>query len=34
MKKWNEKRTMGPKNIKWWKCKDDLMVQGEGNEEV
>ena len=27
MKKWKEKRTMGPKNIKWWKCKDEMMVQ-------
>ena len=27
MKKWKEKRTMGPKNIKWWKCKDDMMVE-------
>ena len=18
---------MGPKNIKWWKCKDDMMVE-------
>ena len=26
MKKWKEKRTMGPKNIKWWKCKDEMMV--------
>ena len=27
MKKWNEKRTMGPKDIKWWKCNDELMVE-------
>ena len=27
MKKWKEKRTAGPKKIKWWKCKDDIMVQ-------
>ena len=27
MKKWKEKRTMGPKNIKWWKCKYDMMVE-------
>ena len=27
MKKWKVKRTMGPKNIKWWKCKDDMMVE-------
>ena len=27
MMKWKEKRTMGPKNIKWWKCKDDMMVE-------
>ena len=26
-KKWKEKRTMGPHNIKWWKCKDDMMVE-------
>ena len=26
MKKWKEKRTMGPKNIKWWKWKDEMMV--------
>ena len=25
-KKWKEKRTMGPKNIKWWKCKDSSIV--------
>ena len=27
MKKWKEKRTMGPKNIKWWKCNDEMMVE-------
>ena len=27
MKKWKEKRTMGSKNIKCWKCKDDIMVE-------
>ena len=27
MKKWKEKRTMGPKNIKWWKYKDEMMVE-------
>ena len=27
MKKWKEKRTMGPKNIKWWRCKDEMMVE-------
>ena len=27
MKKCKEKRTMGPKNIKWWKCKDDMMLE-------
>ena len=27
MKKWKEKRTMGPKNVKWWKCKDRMMVE-------
>ena len=27
MKKCKEKRTMGPKNIKWWKCKDEMMVE-------
>ena len=27
MKKWKEKRTMGPKNIKWCKCKDQMMVE-------
>ena len=30
MKKWKEKRTIGPKNIKWWKCKDDMMVEYMG----
>ena len=27
MKKWKEKRTMGPKNFKWWTCKDEIMVE-------
>ncbi len=27
MNKWKEKRTMGPKNIKWWKCKDEMMLK-------
>ena len=27
MKKWKEKRTVGPKNVKWWKCKDRMMVE-------
>ena len=27
MKKWKEKRTMGPKNINWWKCKDEMTVE-------
>ena len=27
MKKWKDKRTMGPKNIKLWKCKDDMPVE-------
>ena len=27
MKKWKEKRTMGPKNIKWRKCKNETMVE-------
>ena len=27
MEKWKEKRTMGPNIIKWWKCKDDMMVE-------
>ena len=27
VKKWKEKRTMGPKNINLWKCKDDMMVK-------
>ena len=31
MKKWKEKRTMGPKNIKWWKCKDEMMVEHREN---
>ena len=26
MKKWKQKRTMGPKNITWWKCKVDMTV--------
>ena len=27
-KKWKEKRTnMGPNNIKWWKCKDEMIVE-------
>ena len=26
IKKWKEKRTMRPKNIKWWKSKDEMMV--------
>ena len=26
MTKWKEKRAMGPTNIKWWKCKDEMMV--------
>ena len=26
MKRW-KKRTMGPNNIKWWKCKDEMMVE-------
>ena len=26
MKRW-KKRTMGPNNIKWWKSKDDMMVE-------
>ena len=26
MKRCKEKRTMGPKNINWWKCKDEMMV--------
>ena len=33
MKKWKEKRTMGPNIIKWWKCKDEMMVD-ECKEEV
>ena len=27
MKKWKEKRTMGPHNIKWSKCKDEMMIE-------
>ena len=27
MKKWEEKRTMGPKHIKLWKCNDEMMVE-------
>ena len=27
LKKWKEKSTMGPKNIKWWKCKYEMMVE-------
>ena len=27
MKKWKEKRTMGSKNIKWWKCRDEMMAE-------
>ena len=27
MKKWKENRTMGPNNIKWGKCKDEMMVE-------
>ena len=27
MKKWKEMRTMGPTNSKWWKYKDDMMVE-------
>ena len=27
MKKWKAKRTMGPKNIKWWECKDEMMEE-------
>ena len=30
MKKWKEKRTLGPKNSKWWKCKDEMMVEYRG----
>ena len=26
MKKWKEKRTIGPKN-KWWKCKHEMVVE-------
>ena len=25
--KWKDKRSMGPTNIKWWKCKDEMMVE-------
>ena len=38
MKKWKEKRTMGPNNIKWWQYKDEMMVEYRqrvpGKEEV
>ena len=27
MKKWKEKRTMGPNNIKWCKCMDEMLVE-------
>ena len=27
VKKWKMKRTMGPHNIKLWKCKDDMTVE-------
>ena len=27
MKKWEEKRAMGPNNIMWWKCKDDMVEE-------
>ena len=27
IKQCKEKRTMGPTNIKWWKCKDEMMVE-------
>ena len=27
LKKWKEKRIIGPNNIKWWKCKDEMMVE-------
>ena len=27
LKKWKEKMTMGPTNIKWWRCKDEMMVE-------
>ena len=27
MEMWKEKRTMGPNNIKWWKCEDDMTVE-------
>ena len=44
MKRCKEKRTMGPKNINWWKCKENVgerryiekqeprMVDGRGGE--
>ena len=28
---WKDKRTTGPKNIKWWKCKDEMMVEYRDN---
>ena len=27
MKKWKEKRKMGPNTIEWWKWKDEKMVE-------
>ena len=27
MNKCKEKKTVGPNNIKWRKCKDDMMVE-------
>ena len=27
MKKWKEKRTMGPNTIKWGKCNDEMMLE-------
>ena len=33
MKKWKENRTMGPNNMKSWKCKG-RRVQRKGKEEV
>ena len=27
MNMWKEEKTMRPTNIKWWKCKDDMMVE-------
>ena len=27
MKKWKEKKTMGPKNITCWKCNDEMVVK-------